>query len=141
MNEVNEMNQIDTKGNNMTETTMMPVGTTAAETATSGVQQSDVQQTNSQQIQQLAEQEGESAVELAAVAGAASASSAYVPAFSPKVRTIVYIAGLLASVVGLGFLTFGDASVAAFISTAAGLVASGFGVAYNPVRAFCKESY
>ena len=39
-----------------------------------------------------------------------------------------------ASIVGLGFMMFGDAQVGGFISTAAGVVASGFGVAYNPLR-------
>jgi hypothetical protein len=58
----------------------------------------------------------------------------YSPTFSSMVRTVVYVLGLVASVVGLFFLTFGDASIAAFISTAAGVVTSGFGVAYNPVR-------
>lgn len=58
----------------------------------------------------------------------------YKPTFSNTVRTVVYVAGLVASVVGLGFLTFGDASIAAFISTAAGVITGGFGVAYNPAR-------
>jgi hypothetical protein len=67
-------------------------------------------------------------------ADSADDSANYVPVFSPKIRTFIYVFGLVASIVGLGFLTFGDASVAAFISTAAGVVASGFGVAYNPSR-------
>lgn len=59
---------------------------------------------------------------------------AYTPVFSKQVRTVVYVLGLIASCVGLGFMTFGDAQVGGFISTAAGVVASGFGVAYNPLR-------
>jgi hypothetical protein len=62
----------------------------------------------------------------------------YTPVFGDTVRTVIYILGLVASVVGLGFLTFGDASVAAFVSTAAGIVTSGFGVAYNPARMAAK---
>jgi len=58
----------------------------------------------------------------------------YKPVFNNTVRTIVYVAGLIATVVGLGFLTFGSADIGGFISTAAGLVTSGFGVAYNPTR-------
>ena len=65
-------------------------------------------------------------------------TAGYTPVFNDTVRTVVYIAGLAASVVGLGFLTFGDASVAAFVSTAAGVVTGGFGVAYNPTRLASK---
>jgi hypothetical protein len=61
-------------------------------------------------------------------------SGSYTPVFNDLIRTVIYILGLVASVVGLGFLTFGDASVAAFVSTAAGVITSGFGVAYNPAR-------
>lgn len=64
----------------------------------------------------------------------AQPDSAYTPVFSKQVRTVVYVLGLIASCVGLGFMTFGDAAVGGFISTAAGVVASGFGVAYNPLR-------
>ena len=42
---------------------------------------------------------------------------AYTPVFSKQVRTVVYVLGLVASCVGLGFMTFG-----------------GLGVAYNPLR-------
>jgi hypothetical protein len=62
----------------------------------------------------------------------------YKPTFNTTVRTVVYVAGLIASVVGLGFLTFGDAAVSAFISTAAGVVTGGFGVVYNPTRLAAK---
>lgn len=58
----------------------------------------------------------------------------YVPVFSDKTRTIVYLAGLIASIVGLGFMCFGHPEIGGFISTAAAAVAGGFGVAYNPVR-------
>lgn len=59
---------------------------------------------------------------------------AYRPVFNDTVRTGIYVASLAASIVGLGFMMFGDAQVGGFISTAAGVVASGFGVAYNPLR-------
>lgn len=58
----------------------------------------------------------------------------YTPIFSDKLRTIIYVLALIASVVGLGFMTFGCAAIGGFISTAAGILAAGFGVAYNPVR-------
>lgn len=57
----------------------------------------------------------------------------YVPSFSEKVRTVVYVACLIASVIGLGFVSFGDESVGAFVSTAAGIIAAGTGTAYNPI--------
>lgn len=59
---------------------------------------------------------------------------AYTPVFSKQVRTVVYVLGLIASCVGLGFVTFGDAAVGGYISTVAGLITAGFGVAYNPLR-------
>ena len=58
----------------------------------------------------------------------------YTPVFDNNVRTIIYVVSLVASVVGLGFMCFGDPAVGGFISTAAGVLAGGFGVAYNPVR-------
>ena len=58
----------------------------------------------------------------------------YTPVFNDTVRTVIYILGLSASVVGLGFITFGRADIGGFISTAAGFIAAGFGVAYNPLR-------
>lgn len=58
----------------------------------------------------------------------------YTPVFSKQVRTVVYVLGLVASCVGLGFMTFGDAAVGGYISTVAGFIASGLGVAYNPLR-------
>ena len=61
-------------------------------------------------------------------------ATGYTPVFDNNVRTIVYVASLVASVVGLGFMCFGDPAVGGFISTAAGVLAGGFGVAYNPVR-------
>lgn len=60
--------------------------------------------------------------------------SAYTPVFSKQVRTVVYVLGLIASCVGLGFMTFGDAAIGGYISTVAGFIASGLGVAYNPLR-------
>ena len=61
-------------------------------------------------------------------------ATGYTPVFDNNVRTIVYVASLVASVVGLGFMCFGHPDVGGFISTAAGVLAGGFGVAYNPVR-------
>ncbi|OTA27218.1 hypothetical protein B9G54_01485 [Alloscardovia macacae] len=58
----------------------------------------------------------------------------YTPVFNEQIRTIIYVFGLVASVVGLGCLTFGAPDVGGFISTAAGMLTAGFGVAYNPVR-------
>lgn len=48
--------------------------------------------------------------------------------------TVVYVLGLVASCIGLGFRTFGDAAVGGYISTVAGFIASALGVAYNPLR-------
>lgn len=64
----------------------------------------------------------------------ADAAKQYTPVFNDTVRTVIYILGLSASVVGLGFMTFGRADIGGFISTAAGFIAAGFGVAYNPLR-------
>lgn len=61
-------------------------------------------------------------------------ATGYTPVFDNNVRTIVYVASLVASVVGLGFMCFGHPDIGGFISTAAGVLAGGFGVAYNPVR-------
>lgn len=58
----------------------------------------------------------------------------YTPVFNDQIRTWVYVLGLIASVVGLGFMCFGYPEIGGFISTAAGAIAAGFGVAYNPVR-------
>lgn len=58
----------------------------------------------------------------------------YTPVFNETIRTVIYVLGLVASIVGLGCLTFGAPDVGGFISTAAGMLTAGFGVAYNPVR-------
>ena len=58
----------------------------------------------------------------------------YTPVFNNTVRTIIYITALIASVAGLGLMSFGHADIGGFISTAAGIIAGGFGVAYNPLR-------
>lgn len=58
----------------------------------------------------------------------------YTPVFNDTVRTIIYVASLVASVAGLGLMTFGQADIGGFVSTAAGIIAGGFGVAYNPLR-------
>ena len=61
-------------------------------------------------------------------------ATGYTPVFDNNVRTIVYVASLVASVIGLGFMCFGHPDIGGFISTAAGVLSGGFGVAYNPVR-------
>lgn len=61
-------------------------------------------------------------------------TTAYTPVFGNTVRTVIYVVALVASVIGLGFMCFGSPDVGGFISTAAGIIAGGFGVAYNPVR-------
>lgn len=58
----------------------------------------------------------------------------YRPVFGATVRTAIYVMTLIASVIGLGFMCFGHPDIGGFISTAAGIIAAGFGVAYNPVR-------
>lgn len=58
----------------------------------------------------------------------------YTPVFPDTVRTIIYVIALVASVIGLGLMTFGHADIGGFVSTAAGIIAGGFGVAYNPLR-------
>lgn len=58
----------------------------------------------------------------------------YTPVFDAQVRTAVYILTLAASVIGLGCMTFGHADIGGFISTAAAIIAGGFGVTYNPIR-------
>jgi hypothetical protein len=63
-----------------------------------------------------------------------AASDTYKPIFSDKVRTIVYIAGLVVCVIGTAFTTFGNPQVGDWLTSAGGLLAAGFGVAYNPVR-------
>ena len=61
-------------------------------------------------------------------------TDSYTPVFNNTVRTIIYIIALTASVAGLGLISFGHANIGGFISTAAGIIAGGFGVAYNPLR-------
>lgn len=58
----------------------------------------------------------------------------YTPVFNDTVRTVIYVVTLVASVIGLGFMSCGSPGIGGFISTAAGIIAAGFGVAYNPVR-------
>lgn len=66
------------------------------------------------------------------------ASRGYVPVFGDRVRTVIYILSLIASVVGAGFTAFGDPAIGAYITTAAGILAGGFGVVYNPMRLSAK---
>lgn len=65
---------------------------------------------------------------------APKSEDSYTPVFNDQIRTIIYVAGLIASIVGLGFMCFGHPEIGGFISTAAGAITAGFGVAYNPVR-------
>lgn len=58
----------------------------------------------------------------------------YTPVFNDTVRTVIYVVTLVASVIGLGFMSFGSPEIGGFIASAAGIIAAGFGVAYNPVR-------
>ena len=58
----------------------------------------------------------------------------YTPVFPDAVRTIIYVVALIASVIGLGLMSVGHADIGGFVSTAAGIIAGGFGVAYNPLR-------
>jgi hypothetical protein len=58
----------------------------------------------------------------------------YTPTFNNTVRTIIYVVGLVATAVGFGFIQFGDAGIGAYVSTVAGIITGGFGVAYNPIR-------
>jgi hypothetical protein len=65
--------------------------------------------------------------------GTGFGAGGYTPAFNPTVRTVVYVAGLVASIVSAGFIAFGNPDVGAFIGSAAALVASALGTAYNPL--------
>lgn len=58
----------------------------------------------------------------------------YTPVFNNTVRTIIYTIALIASMAGLGLMSLGHADIGGFISTAAAIIAGGFGVAYNPLR-------
>lgn len=68
------------------------------------------------------------------ITGETTDADTYTPVFNATVRTIIYVVTLIAGIVGLGVSAFGDPQVGAFISTAAGIIAGGFGVAYNPLR-------
>ncbi|RHL96180.1 hypothetical protein DWZ85_02270 [Bifidobacterium longum] len=63
-----------------------------------------------------------------------AANTGYTPVFNDTVRTVVYIIGLVAVIVGAGFTAFGNPEVGDYVTTVGGLIASGFGVAYNPLR-------
>lgn len=88
-------------------------------------------------IEQLREQEEEETMTDTTdidTADDVDAVTAYTPVFNDTVRTIIYVVCLIASVIGLGFMCFGSPDIGGFMSTAAGIIAGGFGVAYNPVR-------
>lgn len=70
--------------------------------------------------------------------GVADHAAAYTPVFNDTIRTVIYVASLVASIVGLGVMCFGNPDIGGFVSTAAGVLAGGFGVAYNPVRLASK---
>ena len=65
--------------------------------------------------------------------GFGNAAGQYAPAVDPRVRTVVYVAGLVASIVSAGFIAFGNPDVGAFIGSAAAAVTGAFGTAYNPI--------
>lgn len=58
----------------------------------------------------------------------------YRPVFNSTVRTIIYVVAAFAQIVAIGVASFGDAAVGAYIASAAGMLATAFGVAYNPMR-------
>lgn len=58
----------------------------------------------------------------------------YRPVFNPAVRTIVYVVAAFAQIIAIGVASFGDPAVGAYIASAAGMLATAFGVAYNPMR-------
>ncbi|MGO3357491.1 MAG: hypothetical protein ACTILK_00660 [Bifidobacterium crudilactis] len=64
--------------------------------------------------------------------------SKYKPVFSDRARTVIYVLGLAATAVGLGFMQFGAPDIGNYIVTVGGLLTGGFGVAYNPVRMAAK---
>lgn len=66
--------------------------------------------------------------------GQAQQAGGYTPVFGERTRTVVYVLALVASVIGLGLMAFGHPDIGGFISTAAGIIAAGFGVTYNPIR-------
>lgn len=63
-----------------------------------------------------------------------AANTGYTPVFNDTVRTVVYIIGLVAVIVGAGFTAFGNPEVGDYVTTVGGLITAGFGVAYNPLR-------
>lgn len=65
---------------------------------------------------------------------ATTEDAGYKPVFNDKVRTAVYIVGLVCVIVGTGFTAFGNPEVGDWVTTVGGLIAGGFGVAYNPLR-------
>lgn len=74
--------------------------------------------------------------------GGADDGDAYTPVFSPRVRTVIYVAGVIISAVAFIVLGLSGevgfphwvSTLAGLIGTAYGVVASGFGVAYRPTR-------
>ena len=60
----------------------------------------------------------------------------YRPVFT--VRTGIYLLSLVCVIVGFGFSRFGDPAIGDYITTAGGILAAGFGVAYNPLRMNAK---
>lgn len=72
----------------------------------------------------------------------AAPADGYTPVFSPRIRTVIYVLGVVIS--ALAFILLGLAgeagwphwvsTLAGLIGTAYGVVASGFGVAYRPTK-------
>ena len=58
----------------------------------------------------------------------------YRPVFNDTVRTGIYLFSLVCVIVGFGFSRFGDPAIGDYVITAGGILAAGFGVAYNPLR-------
>lgn len=67
-----------------------------------------------------------------------TATGTYTPVFSPKIRTVIYVVALVGVIAGLGVSRFVDPEIGDYVVTACGLLASGFGVAYNPIRLASK---
>lgn len=58
----------------------------------------------------------------------------YTPIFNDKIRTAVYIIGLIAVIAGVVVSAMGFKDIGDTITVCGGILTGGFGVAYNPVR-------
>lgn len=66
--------------------------------------------------------------------GPEHAKDGYTPVFNDKVRTAVYIVGLIAVIAGVVVSAMGFKDIGDTITVCGGILTGGFGVAYNPVR-------